>query len=69
MKGTGETSGMKRDEGGGKAVMTKAQPTNGYYCPSRKRGKIYKPRFVRERRLSAKVVRMMINIVNEMCGS
>jgi len=43
-------------EGGRKTVITKAQPTNGYYCPSRKTGKIDEPRFVRERRLNAKVV-------------
>jgi len=58
----GESGGMKgtvrRDvwhetgEGGRKTVMIKAQPTNGYYCPSRKIGKINKPRFVRERKLN-----------------
>jgi len=55
-------------EGGRKTRMTKAQPTNGYYCPSTKTGEVDKPRIVRERRLSAKVAWMVINIVNEMCG-
>jgi len=43
-------------EGGQKTVMTKAQPTNVYYCPLWKTGKVDKPRFVRERRLIAKVI-------------